>query len=45
MLLVPVRRPRLDRSTRLDPFKCQRFQFFYPLLVSLNKPLQVGFDA
>ena len=45
MLLVPVRGPRLERSTRLNPLKCERFQFFHPLLVSLNEPLQIGFDA
>jgi hypothetical protein len=45
MLLLPVRGTRLDWGTRLDPFEGQGFQFFYPLLISLNKPLEVGFDT
>src|SRR5271157_210069 len=45
VLLFPVRGTRLDRSTRVDPCKRERFQFFDPLLVSPNKSLQVRFDA
>src|ERR1700675_1764033 len=45
MLFLPVRGARLDRSARLEPLESQGFQFFYPLLIGLNKPLQVGFDA
>ena len=45
MLVLPVGGAHLDRSTRLESLKSQRFQLFHPLLVCLNKSLQVGLDA
>jgi hypothetical protein len=45
MLLLPVSGARLDRSTRLDPLKSQCFQLLHPLLVSMNKSLEVRFDT
>jgi len=45
MLFLPIRRPNLDRSARIESFESERFQFLRSLLISTDKALQIGFDG